>query len=578
MKSLRYYITKSRQISSYQIAKILSKVYSSDLDISLKKFIVNKNLGLIEKSRNKKSISKIFKNYNEAVYYQTKLNRGEIISINEEETTSYEEYDHIEEEILTTYKTTIKDTVHILHVSEEKELTNGFLPIKELIYEIRSLKNYQTYQKLKQNNIKVHGIKTDSLLINNNPKNRKLVKEIFNLSEEIGCYKLEFDKYLTDKKIEIIDNEIPIIENIKVNEHVIKDEYNTNEILNIMKEKNLFVKGSLPGVGKTTACKNNEKVFFVSPYNKLCQELKKDGVDAITLNKLLAIGVDDNDQIITMKKYDVSPYKTIVFNEILLYNPRQLYLIKMFMDNNDKRFHCTGDIDQRKPFTFNCNNIENKNDYQLFCLNQIFPDQITLNINKRLKNESDKITLNNLKKYIFNLNKKPIDVLRNHAIKIINKLNSVKTTRNICLFNFRCDQVNNHVSKNIINKEGFYKGLEIVCKLHYKTSKTRLYVNYHYVIESIDDKNVTIIESVDNINIALTIDKLKKHFKVPYANTCDRVQGLSLGEKITIFDCNTPYVDRYYIWTTLTRAKDLKNVQVFEHSSQEVMSLKKSWG
>lgn len=157
-----------------------------------------------------------------------------------------------------------------------------------------------------------------------------------------------------------------------MNEHVIKDEYNTNEILNIMKEKNIFVKGSLPGVGKTTACKNNEKVFFVSPYNKLCQELKKDGVDAITLNKLLAIGVDDNDQIIKMKKYDVSPYKTIVFNEILLYNPRQLYLIKMFMDNNDKRFHCTGDIDQRKPFTFNCNNIENKNDYQLFCLNQIF--------------------------------------------------------------------------------------------------------------------------------------------------------------------------------------------------------------
>lgn len=578
MKSLRYYITKSLQISSYQIAKILSKVYSSDLDISLRKFIVNKNLGLIEKSRNKKSISKIFKNYNEAVYYQTKLNRGEIISINEEETTSYEEYDHIEEEIVTTYKTTIKDTVHILHVSEEKELTNGFLPIKELIYEIRSLKNYQTYQQLKQNNIKVHGIKTDSLLINNNPKNRKLVKEIFNLSEEIGCYKLEFDKYLTDKKISIIDNEIPIIENIKVNEHVIKDEYNTNEILNIMKEKNIFVKGSLPGVGKTTACKNNEKVFFVSPYNKLCQELKKDGVDAITLNKLLAIGVDDNDQIIKMKKYDVSPYKTIVFNEILLYNPRQLYLIKMFMDNNDKRFHCTGDIDQRKPFTFNCNNIENKNDYQLFCLNQIFPDQITLNINKRLKNESDKITLNNLKKDIFNLNKKPIDVLRNHAIKIINKLNSVKTTRNICLFNFRCDQVNNHVSKNIINKEGFYKGLEIVCKLHYKTSKTRLYVNYHYVIESIDDKNVTIIEPVDNINIALTIDKLKKHFKVPYANTCDRVQGLSLGEKITIFDCNTPYVDRYYIWTALTREKDLKNVQVFEHSSQEVMSLRNSWG
>lgn len=101
-----------------------------------------------------------------------------------------------------------------------------------------------------------------------------------------------------------------------MNEHVIKDEYNTNEILNLMKEKNIFVKGSLPGVGKTSACKHNEKVLFVSPYNKLCQELKKDGYNSVTLNKLLAIGIDDNDQIIKMKKY-VSQYKTIVCDEIL---------------------------------------------------------------------------------------------------------------------------------------------------------------------------------------------------------------------------------------------------------------------
>ena len=88
----------------------------------------------------------------------------------------------------------------------------------------------------------------------------------------------------------------------------------------------------------------------------------------------------------------------------------------------------------------------NKNDYQLFCLNQMFPDQITLKINSRLKNELDKETQNNLKKDIFNLNKKPIDVLKNHGIKIINKFELVKTTKNICLFNFRCDQINNHVS------------------------------------------------------------------------------------------------------------------------------------
>ena len=104
------------------------------------------------------------------------------------------------------------------------------------------MKNYNTFQKLKQHKIEVHGIKTDSLLVNNNPKNRKLLRQIFDLSDEIGCFKLEFDKYLTDKKIEITPNELPHIEKVKVNEYEVKDEYDTNELINLMRDKNIFVK------------------------------------------------------------------------------------------------------------------------------------------------------------------------------------------------------------------------------------------------------------------------------------------------------------------------------------------------
>ena len=40
------------------------------------------------------------------------------------------------------------------------------------------------------------------------------------------------------------------------------------------------------------------------------------------------------------------------------------------------------------------------------------------------------------------------------------------------------------------------------------------------------------------------MDKLIKHFKLPYANTRDSVQGLSgKSKKITILGCITPYVD-----------------------------------
>ena len=100
------------------------------------------------------------------------------------------------------------------------------------------------------------------------------------------------------KNLKIIDNEKPIIEKIKINEHEIKDEYDNNKILNIMKDKNIFVKLLYP-VSVKLRLETNEKVLFISPYNKLCQQLRKDGY--ITLNKLLGVGIDDN-PLIKMKK------------------------------------------------------------------------------------------------------------------------------------------------------------------------------------------------------------------------------------------------------------------------------------
>ena len=166
-------------------------------------------------------------------------------------------------------------------------MINGFLPIKELVYEIRDLKNYKTYRKLVNSGIKVRGIKTDSLLIDDSIKNIRKVKELFDFTDKIGNYKLEQDKFLSNSEVKCIDNKLPVIHNIEIKEHIVKNEYDNQELLDIMKDKNIFVKGLLPGVGKTSACKNNKNTLFVSPYNKLCQDLRKDGHDAITLNHLL---------------------------------------------------------------------------------------------------------------------------------------------------------------------------------------------------------------------------------------------------------------------------------------------------
>ena len=99
--------------------------------------------------------------------------------------------------------------LHILCVTKEENLVNGFLPIKELIYEIRDLKNYNTNKKLEDAKIQVHRIKTDSLMIVDSPKNIKTVRDIFDLSDKIGNHKIERDKFLINSEITCDDNELP---------------------------------------------------------------------------------------------------------------------------------------------------------------------------------------------------------------------------------------------------------------------------------------------------------------------------------------------------------------------------------
>ena len=77
--------------------------------------------------------------------------------------------------------------------------------------------------------------------------------------------------------------------------------------------------------------------------------------------------------------------------------------------------------------------------------------------------------------------------------------------------------------------------------------------------KEINKKKFTILEPVDGIKITLDINLLS-HFKLPHCLACHSVQGLSIDAKVTIFDCNTPDVDRNFVWTAITRVRDLNNV------------------
>ena len=210
-----------------------------------------------------------------------------------------------------------------------------------------------------------------------------------------------------------------------------KDEYDVTEVREILQNNNnVMVKGLLPGSGKTTAIKNSGyKTLFITPYNKLCQELRKEGYDSITLNKLLNINVivEHNKHA---NQYDVSEYEAICFDEILLYGPHYLNKIFQFMNATDKTIYATGDVNQLQPFGFQLNNISDVKKYLNMMIDITFPNQIILQYNKRLRTKEDQLLLNLIKNDIFDLNMDVSRTMKKYS-KPIRKYSQLKTSKNI---------------------------------------------------------------------------------------------------------------------------------------------------
>ena len=59
----------------------------------------------------------------------------------------------------------------------------------------------------------------------------------------------------------------------------------------------------------------------------------------------------------------------------------------------DKRIIANGDVSQNLPILFNLNNVSLEEKYLMECINSMFPNQIILTVNKRMKDENERKTL-----------------------------------------------------------------------------------------------------------------------------------------------------------------------------------------
>ena len=274
---------------------------------------------------------------------------------------------------------------------------------------------------------------------------------------------LEVGDYQNVKNINIpsamftmkINNKI-VIETQKYERININNEWDVDEVCqSIIEHKQVMIRADLQGSGKTYAAQHMIKlgyrVLFVCPTNKLAQN---NGVNGVTINKFFGMTINNEE---SLSKIDASQYDVIVFDEIYFVEICKLSKIKNFVDNNkDKIIIASGDTSQLEPIN-DYSNQKKYDEYADECINSIFPYEIYLTENKRLKSDDDKTKLKQIKKEIFDVNI-PIMTTVNKYFKYTTDI--TQSRKNIAYKNDTCNEESNYRRKTL-NKQNEYEIGEI---------------------------------------------------------------------------------------------------------------------
>ena len=359
-----------------KILKTLFETNISEDDIEntyLRKLIAVVNFGMLERGVNKNQKTYLFETREEAQYYQARYG-GQITIIKKLEEAKTVKPDPLDQGVISQDPNLISvadytetDRLYMLNLKAQKDLTNGFRYIKELLMNIHNFKMYSDYQKLINAGIDVFSVKTDAFTIKETDADK--ARDTINFYDGIGGWRLS----KTDNiNIPSVDYELKINDFIKIEEPTftklhIEDEYDTLSICNqIIKNNRVMIRAAYGGSGKSYICEYFEKmgynVLFVVPTNVLVQKYN----EAVTINEFFGFGIDENMKV---GKFDDSSYNVIAFDEILFSDVSNLRRIKNYVDNNTTKIViATGDTDQLKPIESYSNTKEYK-PYANECVN-----------------------------------------------------------------------------------------------------------------------------------------------------------------------------------------------------------------
>ena len=510
-------------IHKVKYKKAIDELYSANIsddkleDNKIKKTLANIAFGLLEKSYNRKSVSRMFDGIKEALYHQKKYG-GKIYVMDEVEMEISREWKTLNvdfddehdcriendpegdtylvnklngDKIDKIYEYKIEDDkihyvkdddpnrgieviskknkYYIVSTSGERKLMDGFRYIKELLLQNHNFHMYDSYEKLKTNNINVYAVKSDAFHIAK--KDIRKAKKVLDFYDGIGGWRVESNKVSPiPQRYSWRHNEIPAVPVFKSEREEVEDEWDTEAICKkIIRRKRMMLRAKYAGSGKSFIGKHLQKMgyntLFVVPQNMLKQDID---CDAEPLNTFFSIPVFKGDRL---PRYDYSPYQVIVFDEIYMSSPFILDKIRVFCEENpDLIIIGAGDVKQLpsiEPYT-NCQNVE---EYVDSCIDIIFKHNIFLKICKRVGGKDTEEGERNRKKIDTMYDDwwvKKMDV-EEWILKHFKMTQDVmQSENNIAYTNMRCQAVSTEVRRRLGKKDKYEVGEMLICRLNRK--------------------------------------------------------------------------------------------------------------
>jgi hypothetical protein len=353
----------------------------------------------------------------------------------------------------------------------------------------------------------------------------------------------------------------------------LQEEYDVDKICEIFEEKRrVVVRAEFAGSGKSHACKHMQKrghnVVFVCPTNKLCQAINEDeetkDIKAVTANHFFGVGLTEESR---SARFDDAKYDVVVFDEIFLLDTRKLARIKKYAETHpEKIVLATGDTNQLEPVEPMTNTYHDTEAYTNQCVDLILPYQLYFRENKRLRTAEDKEKLRDFKRDIFDVGI-PIATTVRRYFPVVDRSD---TDFNIAYFNATCKRVADRTRKRIGTLSPYDVGESLVCRSYFKTKSTAewrgrtFYKNYEYKITAVSGSTIQL-----DGEVSLPIDAVRRHFIHNYCRTCHSFQGLSVNTPITIYDWQCKWASRKWIYTAVTRARQLYQIQFIEYQEQD---------